>query len=106
MSIRLPKHRPPTHPGTLLREEFLRPMEISQTQLATALGVPYQRVNEIVNQRRGITTSTALRLGKFFNMSAQFWLNAQLSWELYHAQESEADALARITPYASTPELV
>lgn len=79
-------------------------MEISQARLANALSVPYQRVNEIVNQRRGVTTATALRLGKFFDMSPQFWLNAQLSWDLYHAQQDEAEALEKIVPYESIPE--
>ena len=62
--IRVPTHRPPTHPGEMLAEEFLNPMGVSQRQLADAIHVPYQRINEIVNRRRGITPSTALRLAK------------------------------------------
>jgi antitoxin HigA-1 len=92
--------RIPTHPGEMLLEEFLIPMGLTQRQLADAIHVPYQRINEIVNQRRGITPSTALRLSAFFTTSAEFWLNLQLSWDLYHAQQSEVDDLKNIQPYA------
>ncbi|MGA7954552.1 MAG: HigA family addiction module antitoxin [Gloeobacterales cyanobacterium] len=97
---RIPTHRPPTHPGEMLLEEFLIPMGLTQRELADAIHVPYQRVNEIVNRRRGITPSTALRLSAFFTTSAEFWLNLQLSWDLYHAQQSEIDDLKNIQPYA------
>ncbi len=75
--VRVPTNRTPTHPGEMLLEEFLNPMGISQRDLADNIHVPYQRVNEIVNRRRGITPSTALRLAKFFDMSADFWMNLQ-----------------------------
>ena len=94
--IRVPTERTPTHPGEMLLEEFLKPMEITQRDLADAIHVPYQRVNEIVNQRRGVTPSTALRLGKFFGMSADFWLNLQMRWDLYFAQQAEGEELGRI----------
>ncbi|HFE37599.1 MAG TPA: addiction module antidote protein, HigA family [Gammaproteobacteria bacterium] len=87
--MRIPTHREPTHPGEMLREEFLRPMEISQRDLADAIHVPYQRVNELINKKRGVTPSTALRLAKFFGVSADYWLNLQVRCDLYHAQESE-----------------
>ena len=96
--IRIPTHRTPTHPGEMLLEEFLKPMGISQRELANAIHVPYQRVNEIINGRRGITPSTALRLGKFFRVSADFWMNIQLRWDLYFAQQSEAEDLKSIKP--------
>ena len=64
--VRIPSHREPTHPGEMLLEEFLRPMAMTQHDLAEAIRVPYQRVNEIVRGRRGITPSTALRLSRFF----------------------------------------
>jgi len=64
--VRIPTHRSPTHPGEMLREEFLMPMNISQRDLASAIHIPYRRVNEIVNGRRGITPGIALRLAKFF----------------------------------------
>ena len=87
--VRIPTHRPPTHPGEMLLEEFLLPMGITQRQLADAIHVPYQRINEIVNGRRGVTPATALRLSRFFEMSPDFWLNLQLRWDLYHAQQME-----------------
>ena len=94
--VRIPTHRAPTHPGEMLLEEFLRPMALTQRALADGIQVPYQRVNELVNGRRGITPGTALRLGKFFGTSPDLWMNLQLRWDLYHAQELEANALARI----------
>jgi antitoxin HigA-1 len=83
--VRIPTHRSPTHPGKMLLEEFLNPTGLTQRELANAIHVPYQRINEIINGRRGITPSTALRLEKFFGMSAGFWMNLQLRWDLYHA---------------------
>lgn len=97
--IRVPTHRPPTHPGEMLLEEFLSPLTLTQRELAEALHVPYQRINEIINQRRGITPSTALRLAKFFDMSADFWMNLQLRWDLYYAQQAEANELKTIQPH-------
>lgn len=97
--VRVPTHRSPTHPGEMLLEEFLTPMALTQRELAQAIHVPYQRINEIINGRRGISPSTALRLAKFFGMSAGFWMNLQLRWDLYHAQRSEAGELENIHPY-------
>ncbi len=97
--IRIPTHREPTHPGEMLREEFLIPMAISQKELADAIRVPYQRVNELVNQKRGITPSTALRLGKFFSVSPSFWLNLQDRWDLYKAQISEQSEINLIQDF-------
>lgn len=97
--IRVPTNREPTHPGEMLLEEYLIPMGLTQRELASAIQVPYQRINELVNGRRGMTPSTALRLAKFFGMSAAFWMNLQLRWDLYHAQQSEHQQLAAIQPY-------
>ena len=94
--IRVPTHREPTHPGEMLLEEFLNPMGLSQRDLADGIQVPYQRVNELINGRRGVTPATALRLAKFFGNTASFWMNLQLRWELYHAQKSEAPVLRAI----------
>lgn len=94
--VRVPTHREPSHAGEMLLEEFLKPMRLSQRDLAEAIHVPYQRVNELVNRRRGITPSTALRLGKYFGMTPAFWMNIQARWDLYHAQRSEAQALRGI----------
>ena len=96
--IRIPTHRAPTHPGEMLLEEFLKPMGLTQRELADAIHVPYQRINEVINGRRGITPSTALRLSKFFGVSADFWMNLQLRWDLYFAQKFETDELKNIKP--------
>lgn len=100
--VRIPRYREPTHPGVMLMEEFLAPMSITQRELSKAINVPYQRINEIVNGRRGITPSTALRLAKFFNMSEDFWMNMQLRWDLYRAKNSEEEELSMIKPYTSS----
>ena len=97
--IRIPTNRAPTHPGEMLVEEFLIPMQITQRELATAIHVPYQRVNELVNQKRGVTPSTALRLGRFFGVSADFWLNLQMRWDLYKSQKSESVELDAIQDF-------
>ena len=94
--VRIPTHRAPTHPGEMLLEEFLNPMGLTQRQLAEAIKVPYQRINELINGRRGLTSSTALRLAKFFDISASFWMNLQLRWDLYQAQQREAGVLKKI----------
>ena len=99
--IRVPTHRLPTHPGEMLLEEFLTPMGLTQRDLADAIHVPYQRVNEIINERRGITPSTALRLAKFFGVSADFWMNLQLRWDLYLAQQAEQAELKTIRPHVA-----
>jgi antitoxin HigA-1 len=99
--IRIPTHRSPTHPGEMLLEEFLQPMNLSQRELADAIHVPYQRINEIINGRRGMTPSTALRLAKFFGMSADFWMNLQLRWDLYFVQQNEQAILESIRQHRS-----
>ncbi len=96
--IRIPTDREPTHPGEMLLEEFLNPMNISQRELSNLLQVPYQRINEIINGKRGITPSTALRLAKAFDMSEDFWLNLQLRWDLYRAKQKENKILQSIKP--------
>ncbi|HEV8400263.1 MAG TPA: HigA family addiction module antitoxin [Gemmatimonadales bacterium] len=88
--VRVPTDGAPTHPGEMLEEEFLKPLGLSQTELAAKLGVSYPRVNELVHGKRGVTPDTALRLERLFGMEAQFWLNLQLAWDLYHAQRSPA----------------
>ena len=86
--VRIPKYGPPTHPGEMLLEEFLKPLKITQSELAVKLGVSYPRVNELIHGKRGVTPDTALRLEKLFGMEAQFWLNLQLAWDLYHVIHS------------------
>ena len=99
--IRVPSHRLPTHPGEMLLKEFLEPLGLTQKELAERLHVPYQRVNELVKGKRGMTPSTALRLAKFFGNSPDFWLNLQLRWDLYYVQQSEALELEKISTYIS-----
>jgi addiction module HigA family antidote len=96
--VRVPTHREPTHPGEMLLEEFLKPMGISQRDLADGIHVPYQRVNELVNGKRGVTPSTALRLAKYFGNSAGFWLALQHRWDLFQAMKTEAQELKLIHP--------
>lgn len=97
--VRVPTHREPTHPGEMLLEEFLIPMGVTQRELSKEIHVPYQRINEIVNKRRGMTPSTALRLAKFFGVSEDFWMNLQLRWDLYKAKSNEANELKTIRPF-------
>jgi addiction module HigA family antidote len=98
---RLPTHRPPTHPGEMLRVEFLIPLGMTQSELARRISVSYPRVNEIVNGRRGISPDTALRLARLFGTSPEFWLNGQLNWDLWHALRSpDAADLEAIEPIA------
>ena len=96
--VRIPTHRSPTHPGEMLLEEFLNPMALTQRELADAIHVPYQRINDIVNGRRSVTPSTALRLAKFFSMSPEFWMNLQLRWDMYFAEQEEIAILKKIAP--------
>ena len=96
--VRVPTNRAPTHPGEMLLEEFLKPLGISQQQLAREIKVPYQRVNELINRRRGITPATALRLSRLFGNTPDFWMNLQLRWDLYRAQAKEANILKSIRP--------
>ena len=88
--VRIPTDGPPTHPGEMLLEEFLKPLAMTQADLAEKIGVSYPRVNEMVRGKRGVTPDTALRLERLFGMEAQFWLNLQLAWDLYHADHSRA----------------
>ena len=97
--IRIPTNRTPTHPGEMLLEEFLTPMSLTQRELANAIHVPYQRINDLVNGRRGVTPSSALRLAKFFGNSPDFWMNLQLRWDLYFAQQSETKIIETIHTY-------
>jgi addiction module HigA family antidote len=99
--VRVPSNRTPTHPGEMLAKEFLEPMGITQRDLSVGIRVPYQRVNEIVNGRRGITASTALRLAKYFGNSEEFWLFLQLRWDVYQARKSEETSLEEIQPLSA-----
>lgn len=98
---RLPRHLPPTHPGEMLLEEFLKPLGVSQSAFAIRLGVSFPRLNQIVRGKRAVTTDTALRLARVTGMSADFWLGLQQDWELWHALRSDrAAAIGRLEPLA------
>ena len=94
--IRIPTDREPTHPGDMLRHEFLAPMGLTQRAIAQAIHVPYHRINALIAKHRPMTPKLALRLSKFFGTSADFWMNLQLRWDLYHAQQSERSELESI----------
>ncbi len=100
--VRVPRSRPPTHPGEMLLEEFLEPLGVSQSELARHIRVPIQRVNELVKGKRGITPDTALRLAKAFNVTPGFWMNLQHRWDLYQAMHSATAAdVEEIEPLVS-----
>jgi addiction module HigA family antidote len=86
---------PPIHPGEILREEFLFPLGMSANELALALRVPATRINDIVNEKRGITADTALRLSRYFGTTPRFWTNMQASWELEVAEDQRGNAVRR-----------
>jgi addiction module HigA family antidote len=85
----------PIHPGEILLEEFLKPMDLSQNRLALSIGVPARRINEIVLGKRRITADTALRLARYFGNSAQFWLGLQMDYDLDVAEDALADRIRR-----------
>lgn len=98
MSIKRPEggwdvQRITTHPGEMLREEFLKPMNLSVNRLALDLRVPVSRINDIVHERRGITADTALRLSLYFGMTAEFWMNLQASYDLTKAKMDKLRAI-------------
>ena len=100
--VRVPTDQPPVHPGEILVKEFLKPLGMSQVDLAERIRVPFQRVNAIANERRRVTPDTALRLAKVFGTSPDLWLNLQQAWDLYQAIHSEdAKILPEIEPVAA-----
>ncbi len=92
----------PIHPGEILMEEFLHPLGVTQNRLAVSIDVPPRRINEIVHGTRRITADTALRLGRFFGTSAQFWVNLQSHYDLEVELDALGDELTRIQPLQST----
>ncbi|MDO8963331.1 MAG: HigA family addiction module antitoxin [Coriobacteriia bacterium] len=93
-----PMHRRPTHPGEMLREDFLPDYGLTVATLADAVGVSRQSINELVRGRRAVSPEMALRLSRLFGNSAEFWLNAQRAVDLWDAAETIKDEVARITP--------
>lgn len=95
----LPRNRAPTHPGEILRKDFLEPLGLSQRDAADRMGVSYVRFNELVNGRRGVTPNTALRLARLFGTTPEFWLNGQRNLDLWLAMNStEAAEIDQIDP--------
>ena len=96
---RLPRRRSPTRPGEMLLEEFVKPLGITQSELAMRLGISFPRLNEIIRGKRSITSDTALRLARVLGMSADFWLGLQVDWDLWHAMHSsKASEIHRLEP--------
>lgn len=89
---------PPIHPGEVLMEDFIEGFGITQNRLAVSIGVPPRRINEIVHGKRAISADTALRLGRYFGVSPEFWLNLQSRYELELAEDRVSDQIAAITP--------
>ena len=96
---RLPLHRPPTRPGEMLLEEFIKPLGLTQVEVAARLGISFPRLNEVIRGKRAVTSDTALRLARVIGMSADFWLGLQLDWDLWHAMHSpKASEINRLEP--------
>jgi len=96
------KKIPPVHPGEILRLDFLRPLGLSQYRLAMATGIPQTRVSQIVKRRRGVTADTALRLGRFFGSSPEFWMNLQARYDLEVARDAVGARIEKkVVPFAA-----
>ena len=95
----IPKDRKPTHPGEIIRYEYLEPYKMTQQQLADAIGVTRVRINEIILGKRSVTLDTAFRLGKFFKTTADFWINLQMNvdmWETLQSHKKEYDNIKSV----------
>lgn len=90
----IPKNRAPTHPGEILQEEFLKPLGISQTELAMKLKIPIQRINTIIRGKRGVTADTAILLGRALETSPEFWMNLQSGFDLWEAEKHLPNVVA------------
>lgn len=88
----IPENRPPTHPGEMLLEEFLRPLGMTQSEAARRMEIPLNRLNEVIRGRRGITADTALRLAGLLNTDPEIWMNLQNQWDLWHAARAATRA--------------
>jgi len=88
----------PIHPGEIIKEEYLKPLSMSVSALAIALRVPASRINDVVRQKRGVSIDTALRLARYFNTTAQFWMNLQISYDLKIARQNMTKIENEIIP--------
>lgn len=101
----MPRTLKPVHPGEILREEFMGPLNLSMNKLALDLRVPVTRIGEIVHERRAVTTDTALRLALYFSTTAQFWMNLQLQYDLGMAEDSELASIKKdVRPMAAAAQ--
>ncbi len=91
--------RKPTHPGEILNEEFLKPLEISQTELAEAIGTTFRTINELVNAKRNLSSEMAVKLAKYFGTSAELWFNLQNQYDIYMVSKSLNKKLNQIKPH-------
>ena len=91
--------RKPTHAGEILNEEFLKPLEISQSQLAAAIGVSFRSINELVNEKRNLSSEMAIKLSKYFGTSPELWLNLQTQYDVYYVSKFIRKELNQIKPY-------
>ncbi len=96
----IPKNRPPVHPGEILKEEYLKPLHLSQQKLAKDLGINRVRVNEIVRCKRSITPDMAFRLAKYFNTTPDFWLNLQKNFDMWHVLKTHKEEYEKIRSIA------
>ena len=94
----LPKNRQPTHPGEIIRYEYLDELNMTQQQLADAIGITRVRINEIILGKRSITPDTAFRLAKFFNTTAEFWIGLQIKFDMWNTLQKREKEYARIRP--------
>ena len=94
----LPKNRRPTHPGEILRYEFLEPLNLTQQQLADSIGVTRVRINELILGKRSITPDTAFRLSKFFNTTPDFWIGLQINVDMWETLKARSREYEQITP--------
>lgn len=92
--------RKPTHPGKMLNEEFLKPLEISQSQLAEAIGVSFRSINELVNEKRNLSSEMAIKLSKYFGTSPELWINLQMQYDVYYVSKYISKELNQIKPYS------
>lgn len=98
--------RMPTHPGEILKEEFMEPMGLTQTELARDLKASFRTINEIVNEKRSVTPDLALRLSRFFGTSEELWLNLQNQYALHKERTKKASILNKIVPYRKLKKAV
>ncbi len=90
------------HPGEIIKEEYLEPLNMSANALAIALRIPASRINDVIRQKRGVSIDTALRLGRYFNTTPQFWMNLQISYDLKNAKQNMTKIENEIIPLQAT----